>query len=800
MIIQVDAKARVNLATNLASMQEAGELCDFAVIVGESKILAHKCILAASCEYFRTSFRFSQSSEASSSIDLSHLGCSMSVVKNIIQSFYKNEIELEESSVEAVLRLVDYFMCEDLRLCVEVFMDKTLGFHSAVLYFQLALQYRLNSTSLFRNAQCYLWFRFHDYFLYHPDTLDSSVDVLRAFQQYRLFHFCSPLQVLDFMLRNLSHALSTVQHYDAEEASKECCIERITQTFEIISSVFDNMERAAIKKWTPYLLRFVRKWMMKGKMLKAFGSLKNHVHDLKEKLVTEALGESESSRSVEESKIGEVLEIQSEEMSENSSNGNAENTNLDLSGPRVLSRPSLGSANCDAPDNSNGLLCSAANFSASSTASETVTTQMTPACRLWKVNGRDALRSNGFECAPELRNPESSVPFVADALSVVTSPTPDSATALTSPMSPKDVLERHMSEILVVLAPSAEMSSQVNVVDAGKSWPLVSSPQLELALYDVELKTWRCSGRLEFPLPGAMLEKHMWRLAFFNNCVYLFSLVKATGIEYDLTTKKWTFLKCSELFAPHNEDSPVKSVIPIAVGSKLIVLSMSRSPRTDGSYWTQQNFHEFNFQTKTFTHSAMVRDERIDLPVTQWTVHGNTLITVKASTMMYRHLSRIQYIHVFDADTSSVKTHNVVCAMESGIKVLMKGSVVYLLDKEGWCRSYDLGSSEWTGLTRYPTQTQTSFTSPYTQESVYPALTRVTCHAGSSRWEVTTSPSNCSAYMQEVLVADDGSIATEHHAPPPFQFVTGLCPGMMARSMLDQLSQAQFEYCESKNC
>ena len=61
-------------------------------------------------------------------------------------SNYPNCVQKVET-VECVLRLVDYFMCEDLRVCVETFMEKTLCFLNAAFYFQVALQYRLNKVS-----------------------------------------------------------------------------------------------------------------------------------------------------------------------------------------------------------------------------------------------------------------------------------------------------------------------------------------------------------------------------------------------------------------------------------------------------------------------------------------------------------------------------------------------------------------------------------------------------------------------------------------------------------------------------
>ena len=45
MTVQVDSQARDNMAANLATMQEMGELCDFSVTVGRSCVKAHRFVL-----------------------------------------------------------------------------------------------------------------------------------------------------------------------------------------------------------------------------------------------------------------------------------------------------------------------------------------------------------------------------------------------------------------------------------------------------------------------------------------------------------------------------------------------------------------------------------------------------------------------------------------------------------------------------------------------------------------------------------------------------------------------------------
>ncbi|CAL1534719.1 unnamed protein product, partial [Lymnaea stagnalis] len=181
MIIQISPDANANLLLKLTSMQEQGEFCDFTLFVSGLEIKAHKCMLAACSEYFQTSFRFHDTGHSLISIDLTHLGCDYSIVEMVIRSFYTNEIDIDLSCIESVLRFADYLVCENVRLCIEAYMEKTLTFDNVIAYFQLALQYRLNSTGLLNGIRSLLCARFHDYFIYQRDTLDANMEVINGF-------------------------------------------------------------------------------------------------------------------------------------------------------------------------------------------------------------------------------------------------------------------------------------------------------------------------------------------------------------------------------------------------------------------------------------------------------------------------------------------------------------------------------------------------------------------------------------------------------------------------------------------
>ena len=265
------------------------------------------------------------------------------------------------------------------------------------------------------------------------------------------------------------------------------------------------------------------------------------------------------------------------------------------------------------------------------------------------------------------------------------------------------------------------------------------------------------------------------------------------ALEYNIFDKCWTKLTCNAPFLDHDEQAPVKSVIPVVVAGRLIVMSMSKKSRTDGTHTAQQRFYEMQPDTRSFSLVTTVEDNDIAAPVTQWTVSGDILVSLKASSMMYRQLSQLQCIHCFNARTRKLSSHKISCTMESGVKMLFRDHSLYLLDNSGWYRSYNLGSGEWTGVTRYPEYNQMqSFVE--TTYAIYPALSRVTCHAGTSRWQASTIHEPIKSRLQELAVGADGELISLEHTPPPHQFVTAMCASNMDRGKLLSFKQACFEY------
>ncbi|XP_059164390.1 uncharacterized protein LOC131947262 [Physella acuta] len=855
-----------NLALKLAEMQENGKFCDFSIIVSGTEIKAHKCVLASTCEYFNTSFQFNKSSETLNHIDLTHLGCEAKYVQMVIRSFYTNDIDLDLSYIDSVLQIADYFMCENLKFCIESYMEKSLNFNSAVMYFQLALQYRLNSTGLFNCIKWFLWFRFHDYFIYQLDTLDSNMEVINAFVTYGIFNYCNPLQIVEFMLQNVkSSILQTQSSQNTTDVTRED-LHRLENSFSKIHLLLDQIAPDVLNKWKCKLAEYTKEWREKSSTeIKCFSKIGCHLKWLEKRF--ESLDKGDDSL-CDQGKNCPICCYHKLSRAQGEDNKPTQSETVGCSNPfcQTRSNPAMSDPNiqlirslANSSDESDDELDATKSckctpkavrdylaamqlpptykksaledviedepLTLSVTAKNvTVNDLQSTSSYLNDCNLRDSETDGGVLKQPEqetkveqsalsssghsLSSSSSLVTVPLDTVPLDTVPLDtvplDTAALDTAPPNSGPLITRSLSteapvhqesadsDVIVVLAPSTDMTTQLMATDAGKLRPLLKSPQLELSYYDIDMKTWRQGFKFDFPIQGVMLDKQSWRVAFLKGHLYMFSLSKELGLELNTSDRRWTHLSCKHLFSPHENKIPVKSIIPIAVGERLVVLSMSKDLQVNGEYLTEQRFYEMDPSSKQFHLVASVQDEKMDLPITQWTVLGDVLITVKTSTMMYRQLSRVQYFHVYNSSSRELQTHKVVCAMEAGVKVLARDSTVYLFDNEGWCRSYDLVSSSWTGLSRHSVNCLSA--QSYGSDDIYPALTRASCHAGSSRWEISTSLNSVTAHMQELLVDDLLQLKACSHPPPPFQFVTAMCPGRMSRKLLDGLECPKFRY------
>ena len=347
--------------------------------------------------------------------------------------------------------------------------------------------------------------------------------------------------------------------------------DRISQTFAVIDSTFETLDICLLKKWTPYLLGEIHDWTDKDHShCTTFRTFKCCLQVLRDKLKRYEYGQRKSISF--EARIYECDSLSKTAIDESDINCNLE-TKVSSHQPVVHTTCSSNPSNTDIKDLINAdfnvqkkllsdILKAKGNHTKAAEQISKPDNRLTSISGIWEVKSTDGLSSclndyhgdpksisvranastttlqsctstKGLESSScstaltvQLENNSilaSNEEVAEDNLSDLTRGIKNSSKGNSSSSTTSGVTSDDLCDVVVVLAPSAEMAAQVNGVDAGRSWPLVSSPQLNLYAYDVDLQTWRCVDRLpDFPLPGAMLEKHAWRIAWHDNHLFMF--------------------------------------------------------------------------------------------------------------------------------------------------------------------------------------------------------------------------------------------------------------------------------------
>ncbi|XP_064615550.1 uncharacterized protein LOC135479589 [Liolophura sinensis] len=184
----------------LEKQRQDGSLCDIALQVGNQKINAHRCVLAVCSDYFSALFGGSYFERDSKLIDLSETFRSAEALERIIVSMYRGTLEIKKSDdVCDLLETCSILLFDDAKKqCVDC-LKSTLCLRNGLKFWFAANNYLDDKHK--KRFKSIVDNHFHDYYINQPEMINlSAQDLCVLFQQ--MFHkFCTPLQLLDFLLR-----------------------------------------------------------------------------------------------------------------------------------------------------------------------------------------------------------------------------------------------------------------------------------------------------------------------------------------------------------------------------------------------------------------------------------------------------------------------------------------------------------------------------------------------------------------------------------------------------------------------
>ena len=182
---------------------------DVRVVYGDKEIPAHKCILVAASDYFKSLFLGPVKTD-NDKVDLSSVALDFASVEAVIDFFYTGKIDIDDEKLEALLKLSKFLLLTEIERLCESYMNRCESLEPNLNYYLLSEEYMLDEDFrdvLAKTVKC----RFHDFFIFKESTREiAAFHLKRLIQKYGIFEHCDAgnilLFVLDWLLNGKSEA------------------------------------------------------------------------------------------------------------------------------------------------------------------------------------------------------------------------------------------------------------------------------------------------------------------------------------------------------------------------------------------------------------------------------------------------------------------------------------------------------------------------------------------------------------------------------------------------------------------
>ena len=175
-----------------------GRLCDISLVVKDKTIDAHRCILVAGSDYFKSRFIGPFKADTMPQVDLSAITDDIAAVKLMLNFLYTGEVTIDSTNVEPILKVSSFFMITELRdLCTD-FMEKNLALDTCLKYFLLSVDHMIPEIG--KKLEQTVKSRFHDYLIFDSQSLEITPDqLLYLIQNCSIFENCSIADILVYV-------------------------------------------------------------------------------------------------------------------------------------------------------------------------------------------------------------------------------------------------------------------------------------------------------------------------------------------------------------------------------------------------------------------------------------------------------------------------------------------------------------------------------------------------------------------------------------------------------------------------
>ena len=207
----VKGKYPVKLLEKLKEQFRDGSCCDATLKVNGGTIEAHRCILAAASPYFNTLYFSIFSERQEQEVDLSHVFTPASVLRNIVEYIYGEEIIITEENVSDFLAGAHYLMITEITLLCLKFLVGNLKLRNCLWTWTLAEIYSFSDLIVI--CQELAISRFHDCLIGMEETMTCHPEYLLKFLDQGLTKHCSNPDARAFIKKYVAHDFDRRKSY-----------------------------------------------------------------------------------------------------------------------------------------------------------------------------------------------------------------------------------------------------------------------------------------------------------------------------------------------------------------------------------------------------------------------------------------------------------------------------------------------------------------------------------------------------------------------------------------------------------
>ena len=175
-----------------------GKLCDISLVVKDKTIDAHRCILVAGSDYFKSRFIGPFKADIMPQVDLSAITDDIAAVELMLNFLYTGEVTIDVKNVEPILKVSSFFMITELRDLCTHFMEKNIALDKCLKYFLLSVDHMIPEIG--KKLEQTVKSRFHDYLIFDSQSIEITPDqLLYLIQSCQIFENCSNVDILVYV-------------------------------------------------------------------------------------------------------------------------------------------------------------------------------------------------------------------------------------------------------------------------------------------------------------------------------------------------------------------------------------------------------------------------------------------------------------------------------------------------------------------------------------------------------------------------------------------------------------------------